>query len=308
MSPQGIQPFHHEPRATSPHEPWFPTGSIVVGVDGSASSISAVEWGAQQAMLEHRPLALLHTFHVEGIYWLPAMGYDPSEIRRLLREDGAKLLDAAEHRAGEIAPEVEVWRVHGDADARSALIDASHTASMVVLGSRGRGPVASTFMGSVSVTVLRHAACPVVVCRAEHEHVRGGVLVGTDLSDSSRPVLEHAYRLAATRGLPLTVLVDHRPSPFLSHEQIEEQDRMPRERVSQWMAELHAKFPEVRVSEEEEVESFAKALCELGAEKDVVVVGGHGGGMLTSTLHRSDAVSVVEHVPTTVVVVPQRDD
>jgi nucleotide-binding universal stress UspA family protein len=323
MSPQGSQPVHHEPshhehthehshehghdesRATTPHEPWFPSGAVVVGVDGSPSSIAAVEWAAQQATLEHRPLALLHTFHVEGIYWLPAMGYDPGEIRQLMREDGGRLLDAAEKRVGEIAPEVEVWRVHGDADARTALIAASHQASMVVLGSRGRGPVASTFLGSVSVTVLRHATCPVVVRRPEHDHVSAGVLVGTDLSESSRPVLEYAYRLAALRHLPLTVLVEHEPSLFLHAEDVEAIDRMPRERVAQWMTELHSKFPDVRVTEEESVEPLVKGLVRKGTEKDVVVVGGHGTTALAAALRRSAAVTVVETVLSTVVVVPE---
>jgi nucleotide-binding universal stress UspA family protein len=308
MSPQGSQPVHHtdRPVTESIPEPWFPGGSIVAGVDGSPSSIQAVEWAARQAGLEQRPLALLHTFHIEGIYWLPAMGYDPSEIRQLLREDGGTLLDAAEQRAKEISPGVDLYRVMGDADARQALIEASKQASMVVVGSRGRGPVASTFLGSVGVAVVRHAACPVVVRRPEHDHVSTGVLVGTDLTDASRPVLEYAYHLAATRHLPLTVLIEHQPSVFLHAEDVEKLDAMPRERVAQWMADLHAKFPEVRVTEQESVESLVKGLIRRGTEKDVVVVGGTGGGAIAAALRRSVAVTVVENVSSTVVVVPEQ--
>jgi nucleotide-binding universal stress UspA family protein len=307
MSPQGVQPVrpHRLETAPEPSAPvWFPAGSIVVGVDGSPSSIEAVEWAARQAALEHRPIVLLHTFHIDGIYWLPAMGYDPREIRRSMREEGDRLISAAERRVGETAPGVEVHHVLGDADARTALTDASRTASMVVLGSHGRGPVASTFLGSVGVTVVRHASCPVVVRRPEHDHVSQGVLVGTDLGDDSLPVLEYAYRLASTRGLPLTVLVDHRPSPFLSVEEIAEIDRLPRERVMRWLAALHAKFPDVRVRECDAVEPLTRALTSLGTEKDLVVVGGQGGGSLASALRRSAAVAVVEQVSATVVVVP----
>jgi nucleotide-binding universal stress UspA family protein len=306
MSPQGSQPVHTTRPEAESSKPtlWFPAGSVVVGVDGSTSSIHAVEWAARQAALEHRPLALLHTFHIDGIYWLPAMGYDPREIRHALSTEGDRLLDAAEERVAELAPDVEVHRVLGDADARTALIEASRHALMVVLGSRGRGPVASTFLGSVGVTVIRHAACPVVVRRPEHDHVSHGVLVGTDMTEASRPVLEFAYRLAAVRGMPLTVMVDHHRSPFLSDQEVEELDRMPRERVGLWLGELHAKFPEVRVTERETVEPFSRALGTLGAEQDVVVVGGPSGGTLASALGRSAAVAVVEHVPATVVVVP----
>jgi nucleotide-binding universal stress UspA family protein len=279
-------------------------GSIVVGVDGSPSSIEAVEWAARQAALEHRPIALVHTFHIDGIYWLPAMGYDPREIRKAMREEGDRLISAAQRRVRETAPGVEIHYVLGDADARTALIEASHTASMVVLGSRGRGPVASTFLGSVGVTVVRHAACPVVVRRPEHDHVSHGVLVGTDMADDSLPVLEYAYRLASTRGLPVTVVIDHQPSPFHSAREIEDIDRVPRERVAHWMADLHAKFPEVRVTERDVVEPFARALTSMGTEKDLVVVGGQGGGSLASALRRSAAVAVVEQARATVVVVP----
>jgi nucleotide-binding universal stress UspA family protein len=308
MSPQGSQPVHHEPRATTRHEPWCQAGSLVVGVDGSASSLAAVEWAAQQAMLEHRPLTLLHTFHVEGVYWLPALGYAPGEIRQLMRADGDVILDAAEKRVSEISTEVETHRMIGEADVRTALVDASRLASMVVLGSRGRGSVASTLLGSVGVAVLRHAACPVVVRRPERDRVGPGVLVGTDLSDASRPVLEYAYRLAETRNLPLTVLVEHEPSLFLYAEDVEAIDRVPLEQVVQWLSDLHAKFPQVQVSEEESVEPLVKGLIRRGAENDVVVVGGSGGrGAIVAALRRSIAATVVEHVPATVVMVPDQN-
>jgi nucleotide-binding universal stress UspA family protein len=308
MSPQGSQPVRH-PRL-EPHSPRparghaLPMGSIVVGVDGSPSSIEAVEWAARQAALEHRPIALLHSVHCEGVSWLPAMGYDPREIRRAMREEGERLVSAAERKVREVAPDVEVHLVFADGDARAALLEASRAASMLVLGSRGRGRVASTFLGSVGVTVVRHASCPVVVRRPEPDQVSRGVVVGTDMTEGSLPVMEYAYQLASTRGLPLTVLVNHRPSPFLTAAEIEQIDRVPRERVAQWMADLHAKFPDVRVKERDAVEPFARALATLGTETDLVVVGGQGGASLVSALRRSLAVAVVEHLGSTVVVVP----
>ena len=78
---------------------------------------------------------------------------------------------------------------------------------MIVVGSRGRGPVTSLLLGSVSVAVSKHASCPVVVQRpTPTDTTRHGILVGVDGTESSLPAIEFAYRMASSRELSLTVL------------------------------------------------------------------------------------------------------
>ena len=79
---------------------------------------------------------------------------------------------------------------------------------MVVVGSRGLGPVASLLLGSVSVTVSKHASSPVVVCRPHPplSPPQVGILVGVDGTALSLPAAELAFRLAALRRCTLTVL------------------------------------------------------------------------------------------------------
>lgn len=46
-----------------------------------------------------------------------------------------------------------------------ALLDEAKDADLVVIGSRGRGALRSTLVGSVSHSVAQHANCPVVIIR-----------------------------------------------------------------------------------------------------------------------------------------------
>jgi nucleotide-binding universal stress UspA family protein len=54
-------------------------------------------------------------------------------------------------------------------DPTDALVAMSLTAVLLVLGSRGRGRLASSLFGSVSRTLIRRGGCPVVVARARRE-------------------------------------------------------------------------------------------------------------------------------------------
>jgi len=282
----------------------FPAGSILVGVDGSPSSGEAVTWAAVEAAHEHRPLVLVHAYHLDNVYWLGSAGIDDGTIIEEMRTEGTRLLTAAKAAALELAPEIEVHEVLYRTDARNALLEAAKSASMVVLGSRGRGRVASLLLGSVGVAVVDHATCPVVVCRPDQDRPRRGILVGTDLSEVSRPALEYAYGLASTRHLPLTVLVFRGEPAWWGRDETRPQDWAERERLARWMAELGAKFPDVRVSEQDVHEPEARALVARSADKEIVVVGSHQHHAVASALGRALAVSVVEHAAATVVVVP----
>ncbi len=282
----------------------FPAGSIVVGVDGSPSGCEAVTWAAVQSAHDHRPLVLLHAYHLDNLYWLGSAGIDDGVIIEEMRAEGTRLLEAAKASALEVDPAIEVHEVLYRSDPRSALTEAARTASMVVLGSRGRGRFASLLLGSVGVALVNHATCPVVVRRPEGDRPRRGVLVGTDLTDRSRPALEYAYALAAARHLPLTVLVLRVGLSWLGHDETRPQDWAERERLARWMTELSQKFPDVRVAEHDVEESEERALVARSVDKEIVVVGSHHPHAVASALGRAVASAVVEHAPTTVVVVP----
>jgi nucleotide-binding universal stress UspA family protein len=279
-------------------------GTIVVGVDGSPSSHEAVAWATRQAVLDHRRLTLLHAYHLENAAWVAQAGLDQNVILQSLKESGTTVLGRARLAAQAIAPEIEVDEYIVRADPRDALGLASKTAAMVVIGSRGHGRVASMVLGSVGLSLARHGCCPVVVLRPHVAEIRHGVLVGTDGTADTLPALQFAYGLSASRRLPLTVLTFGPGFPWFGTEGTGREDDEMHEQVQHWLAELGEKYPEVGVSVRHVKDPQAEALVETAALMDAVVVGSHHEGMLASTLGRALAVAVVEHAPTTVVVVP----
>lgn len=135
-----------------------PTGRIVVGVDGSVSSIDALRWAVRQAELTRcdveavtswqRPIGYEADFAAEAEDW-PAIA-------------ATKLEDAlAEVDAGR----VEVQRTVSEGHPAQVLTDASTNADLIVVGSRGHSRFAGLLLGSVSLHVSSHARCPVVIVR-----------------------------------------------------------------------------------------------------------------------------------------------
>ncbi|MGW3989221.1 universal stress protein [Streptomyces sp. NPDC004830] len=151
-------------------EPSHGDGPVVLGVDGSAAGAKAVDFAFAEAALRRAPLVALHSWTV----WSPTGPASPD--RRVPSVDPSNALaERAEHLVAEALadareryPDVAVRRevVHGGP--REALIGASRSAQLVVVGARGRGGFAGLVVGSVSQAVLHHAHCPVAVVRGEH--------------------------------------------------------------------------------------------------------------------------------------------
>ncbi|MFC7842676.1 universal stress protein [Streptomyces sp. NPDC057382] len=145
-------------------------GPVVLGVDGSVTGAKAVDFAFTEAALRKAPLVALHCWTV----WSPtapappAASGSPVDPSEALAERAEILLREALADARERYPGVTVRgeAVHGGT--REALIRASRSAQLVVVGARGRGGFAGLLLGSVSQAVLHHAHCPVAVVRGMH--------------------------------------------------------------------------------------------------------------------------------------------
>ena len=105
--------------------------------------------------------------------------------------------------------EIERRVVRGDA--AGALVDLSGDAELLVVGSRGRGALAGTFLGSVSRACLHHASGPVAVVHAAHSGDRR-IVVGLDGSPGSAAALDWTFAEAQLRGIAVhAVAAYHEP-------------------------------------------------------------------------------------------------
>ena len=286
-------------------------GTIVVGVDASESSMRALAWAVEQAQIEHRQLTLVHA--VNGVLpaYTPASAVFPEEARVAVREDGHQILAAAVAEVERTAPTLEVQALFRLEDPRNVLLEMSHDAAMVVLGSRGRGRVATLLLGSVGVALVRHAHCPVVVHRPSHPgKVRNGVLVGADGSEESLAVLEFAYREASLRDLPLTVVhcfwdVNAATSAAYTVREPDLDRQSERLLLAESMAGMAEKFPEVNVRTTMAMGLPQDVLVHVGERMNLLVVGAHQSSKVSRLLFGgSVSVAVVEHANCPVAVVP----
>ncbi|MEO7352409.1 MAG: universal stress protein [Marmoricola sp.] len=285
-------------------------GTIVVGVDGSDSSTRALAWATDQAVVEHRPLTLVHAIHAVTPAYTDAAIVHPREAGAILTAEGQKVLDTAHAKVDASAPDLEVHQVLEFVDPREKLLQLSQDAAMVVLGSRGRGKLRSLLLGSVGVALVRHAHCPVVVHRpGKAGTLRNGIVVGVEASEESRAVLEFAYREASVRNLPLTVLHCYwdiqagTAAAGIVYESMLDVDS-EQAVLDEAMAGMSEKYPDVGVSTRMARGLPHEVLAELGEQMNLIVVGAHHANRVSQMVFGSVSIALVERASCPVAVVP----
>ncbi|MET7365520.1 universal stress protein [Streptomyces sp. NPDC005566] len=137
-------------------------GRIVVGVDGSDSSIKALRWAVRQAELTGDTVEAVNSWEYPASSWsvMPGMpeDFDPQAVATIA------LTEALEEALGaEGAAAVSKIVVIGNP--AQSLLDRAAGANLLVVGARGYSGFKATLLGSVSLHVTQHAPCPVTVVR-----------------------------------------------------------------------------------------------------------------------------------------------
>jgi nucleotide-binding universal stress UspA family protein len=135
---------------------------IVVGVDGSPHSSAALRWSLDQALGRAGEVCAVHAWQVPFVS-IPG-AFNRAELEEGYREFLIKTVSDIEP-----SPKVPLNSVLSEGDPAAALVTAAKDADVLVLGIRGRSPVAGLMLGSVSQACAAMAACPVVLVKRAGE-------------------------------------------------------------------------------------------------------------------------------------------
>ena len=139
---------------------------IVVGVDGSKCSHSALRFALNEARIRQAKLRIVVVWHVPlaayGAGWAPP----PPHLAEDSEAAANDILEEALQLVKDDAGSVEIESVVREGQSAQILIEEAEKAELLVIGSRGRGGFRELMLGSVSQQCAHHARCPVTIVRA----------------------------------------------------------------------------------------------------------------------------------------------
>lgn len=299
--------------------------TILVGVDGSAPSLHALDWAVAHAR------RIGWSVHVVCTYALPSFtaasldgGYaalDDSTI-----QDGARaVLDEAVGRVKESGVEVTATLTTGDA--AGVLVELSKEHGLAIVGTRGRGGFTERLLGTTSSALPAHAYCPTIVVpfRDEDGNIPTDVdsmppvqplkriVVGVDGSPWAEVALQEAISAAtawnaevvAVAGVPVGAgagLLAWLPAT-VDHEQVLADVT---EGLNVIVDRHEAETPGLKVRRIVLDGTGAELLTEFSEASDLIVVGSRGRGGFTGLLLGSTSQAVLHHARCPVMVVTKR--
>jgi nucleotide-binding universal stress UspA family protein len=284
---------------------------IVVGVDGSASAAEAVRWAV--ALGERRAWSVTAL-----LAWSLVDQHHPDDSDRIEpgydEADAAAALDVYLERAlGADAPGPAARRVVCELPAQ-ALVDASSSARLVVVGARGLGRFRGAILGSVSQRVAQHSRCPAAIVRGTVPtgSAPSRIVVGIDGSGPGQRALEWAVEEARASGATVDAVHSWQPvvggEPFLSggvdRVEVEGYGQEVLDRSVDQVDESGLARPVERILSQGDP---GATLVQAAEGADLLVVGTRGRGGFAELLLGSVSQKAIHHAPCPVVVIPGDD-
>jgi nucleotide-binding universal stress UspA family protein len=277
---------------------------VLVGVDGSEGSRSALRWASRFGESMDMRLVVVRAWEYPPTAVMPGGPtlkpqeevdeIEAAEAARLLDEvlgDAAGSVDVVVERG---SPDVAIWRAADDCDA-----------DLVVVGRRGLSAVAGRLLGSVSRRVVERASCPVAVVPDPLLDWNGPVLVGVDGSANAAAAVDWATKVALAQQAELVVVHAIALAPLeLSLAAIETMDS----KAEALVEEQSRPAVEAGLAVRKVVRTLdPRTLVQDTADAEdarVVVVGARGAGPIASLMLGSTATFLTERCGQPVVIVP----
>ncbi|GGV04864.1 universal stress protein [Streptomyces filipinensis] len=286
------------------------TRPITAGVDGTEESLAALDWAGREAVRRGLPLRVVHAWsYAENLATA-----DRDTQHGWVSEGVADAVRAVSERHPKLEVSVDV--VEGEP--AHALARVAAEAEMLVLGSRGHGPVVGFLLGSVGQQVVAEATRPVVLVRATDqpaaEAAGRDVVVGQhgDPEDSAA-TLRFAFETAAARGATvravrawtLPPVFAYSPGSLKLLDDTGGLEPYEKQALAEALRPWRERFPDVPVAEHVEMGSAGQVLLSVAGRAQLMVVGRRShrtavgariGSVAHGMLHHADCpVAVVPH-------------
>ena len=280
---------------------------VVVGVDGSDSSLAAVRLAARLAAERDRPLRVVHAFIWPQLH-VPLGPSPEGPPEGGFTNAAARIVADAVAEATKAEPKIGVTGEVIEGSASPVLLREAAEAALVVIGDRGLGGFTGLLVGSIAVQVAAHARCPVVIMRGNADPNRD-ILVGVEGRSGENDALAFAFDEAARRGSGVCALHaythptaaepgDMVPLVYSLDDLQAEESTVLAEALAGWSE----RYPDVRVTRLVVRGRPGKALVSATEKASMVVVGSRGRGGFAGLMLGSVSQVVLHHAACPVVI------
>jgi nucleotide-binding universal stress UspA family protein len=297
---------------------------VLVGLDGSAASLHALDWAAEEAAAHGWGLRLVCAYSLPSFTAASLDGGYAALDDTAIQQGARAVLAEATARVEGVG--VPVTSVVQTGDAAGVLVEMSHGVRLAVVGTRGRGGFADRLLGTVSSALPAHAFCPTVVVPLREngraladdavlpavKPVRR-IVVGVDGSPQAEQALHWAIGEAEAWGAEVHAVAGV-PVSSLSGVLAWLPDTVDHDQVLKDVAEGLNVVVDRALGDRSGVVvkrhaldgSGAELLTEFSVATDLIVVGSRGRGGFAGLLLGSTSQAVLHHSDCPVMVVTNR--
>ncbi|GAP47685.1 universal stress protein [Streptomyces azureus] len=290
------------------------TRPITAGFDGSQESLAALAWAAREAVRRDRLLRVVHAWRFQPQEALEAgIAGDADRQGELVHSAVTEAVGTLTERH----PDLDVTTDVVEGAVVDTLVAAAADAELLVLGSRGHGPVVGFLLGSVGQQVIAETTRPVVLVRAGDqpsvEAAGREIVVGQqgDPQDSA-DALRFAFETAAARGATVRVVRAWTLPPVFAYspgslkllDEAGGLEPYEKKALAAAVRPWRERFPDVPVEEHVEMGSAGQVLLSVAGTAQLMVVGRRAHRTAVGARIGSVAHGVLHHADCPVAVVP----